>query len=84
MELKTIELTKKFGGETAVNHLNVTMTNSVYGLLGANGAGKIVWDGKNIVGLNEKYRGLLGYLPQHFGYFPDFTALDFLECAFVI
>ena len=95
MELKTIELTKKFGSKTAVNHLNVTLTNGVYGLLGANGAGKttfmrllcniqtptsgkIVLNGKNIVGLDEKYRGLLGYLPQHFGYYPDFTALDFL------
>ena len=35
-------------------------------------------NGKNIVGLGEKYRYLLGYLPQHFGYYPDFTALDFL------
>ncbi len=95
MELKTIELTKKFGRETAVNHLNITLTNGVYGLLGANGAGKttfmrllcniqtptsgkIVLNGKNIVGLNEKYRELLGYLPQHFGYYPDFTALDFM------
>ena len=95
MELKTIELTKKFGSKTAVNHLNITLTNGVYGLLGANGAGKttfmrllcniqtptsgkIVLNGKNIVGLNEKYRGLLGYLPQHFGYYPDFTARDFL------
>ena len=95
MELKTIELTKKFGSKTAVNHLNITLTNGVYGLLGANGAGKttfmrllcniqtptsgkIVLNGKNIVGLDEKYRGLLGYLPQHFGYYPDFTALDFL------
>ena len=95
MELKTIELTKKFGSKTAVNHLNITLTNGVYGLLGANGAGKttfmrllcniqtptsgkIVLNGKNIVGLNEKYRDLLGYLPQHFGYYPDFSALDFL------
>lgn len=95
MELKTIELTKKFGSKTAVNHLNITLTNGVYGLLGANGAGKttfmrllcniqtptsgkIVLNGKSIVGLNEKYRGLLGYLPQHFGYYPDFTAFDFL------
>ncbi len=95
MELKTIELTKKFGSKTAVNHLNITLTNGVYGLLGANGAGKttfmrllcniqtptsgkIVLNGKNIVGLNEKYRSLLGYLPQHFGHYPDFTALDFL------
>ena len=29
-------------------------------------SGKIVLNGKNIVGLNEKYRDLLGYLPQHF------------------
>lgn len=95
MELKTIELTKKFGSKTAIDRLNITLTNGVYGLLGANGAGKttfmrllcdiqtptsgkIVLNGKNIVGLNEKYRGLLGYLPQHFGYYPDFTAQDFL------
>lgn len=41
-------------------------------------SGKIVWNGKNIVGLGERYRSLLGYLPQHFGYYPEFTALDFL------
>ena len=40
MELKTIGLTKKFGSKTAVNALNITLTNGVYGLLGANGAGK--------------------------------------------
>ena len=37
MELKTIGLTKKFGSKTAVNALNITLTNGVYGLLGANG-----------------------------------------------
>lgn len=95
MKLKTNELTKKFGSKTAVNNLNITLSNGVYGLLGANGAGKttfmrllcnlqtptsgkIVLDGKNIAGLGEKYSELLGYLPQHFGYYPDFTALDFL------
>lgn len=41
-------------------------------------AGKITLDGKNISELGEKYRNLLGYLPQHFGYYPDFTAWDFL------
>ena len=40
MELKTIGLTKKFGSKTAVNDLNITLSNGVYGLLGANGAGK--------------------------------------------
>ena len=95
MELKTIELTKKFGSKTAVNVLNITLTNGVYGLLGANGAGKttfmrllcniqnptsgtILLNGKNIMGLGEKYRNLLGYLPQNFGYYPDFSAYDFL------
>lgn len=95
MELKTIALTKKFGGRIAVNDLNLTFTNGVYGLLGANGAGKttfmrllcnlqnptsgeILLDGKNIAGLGESYRKLLGYLPQHFVYYPDFTAIEFL------
>lgn len=95
MELKTIELTKKFGSKTAVKALNITLTNGVYGLLGANGAGKttfmrllcniqnptsgtILLNGKNIMGLGEKYRNLLGYLPQNFGYYPDFSAYDFL------
>lgn len=95
MELKTIELTKKFGSKTAVNGLNITLSNGVYGLLGANGAGKttlmrllcnlqtptsgkVTLNGKNVGDLGEKYRNLLGYLPQHFGYYPDFTAMDFL------
>ncbi len=95
MVLKTVGLTKQFGGKTAVNDLNITLSNGVYGLLGANGAGKttfmrllcnlqkptsgrIFLNGKNIAGLGEKYRNLLGYLPQHFVYYPDFTALDFL------
>ena len=95
MELKTIGLTKKFGSKTAVDHLDLTLTNGVYGLLGANGAGKttlmrllcdiqeptsgqILLDGKEIAGLGEAYRDCLGYLPQQFGYYPEFSALDFL------
>ena len=35
-------------------------------------------NGRSIVELGEKYRNLLGYLPQHFGYYPDFSAYDFL------
>ncbi len=95
MELKTTGLTKKFGSKIAVNHLNITLSNGVYGLLGANGAGKttlirllcslqaptsgkIVLNGKDIIALDETYRHLLGYLPQHFRCYPDFTAFDFL------
>ena len=41
-------------------------------------SGRILLNEKNIVGLGERYRNLLGYLPQHFGYYPDFSAYDFL------
>lgn len=95
MELKVTQLTKQYGPKTAVDHLDITLSNGVYGLLGANGAGKttlmrllcdiqtptsgkITLDGKSISALGEKYRNLLGYLPQHFGYYPDCTAWDFL------
>ena len=37
MELKAIQLTKQYGSKTAVNHLNLSLSNGVYGLLGANG-----------------------------------------------
>ena len=41
-------------------------------------SGQIFLGGKNIAGLGERYRALLGYLPQHFGCYPDFSAQDFL------
>ena len=95
MELKVTQLTKQYGPKTAVDHLDITLSNGVYGLLGANGAGKttlmrllcniqtptfgkITLDGKDISVLGERYRNLLGYLPQHFRYYPEFTAWDFL------
>lgn len=95
MELIISDLTKEFHGMTAVNHLNIKMTNGVYGLLGVNGAGKttlmsmlctllkptsgkIVYNGKNIRTLDERYRNILGYLPQDFGYYPDFTVKEYL------
>lgn len=40
MELGIEQLTKKFGDFTAVDHVSCSMGQGVYGLLGANGAGK--------------------------------------------
>ena len=42
-------------------------------------SGKIFYDGKEIEELGETYRNYLGYLPQDFGYYPDFTAKEYLE-----
>ena len=41
-------------------------------------SGSVVWNGVPIERLGERYRNILGYLPQDFGYYPDFTALDFM------
>lgn len=95
MELKLTNLTKQFGNFMAVDHINLTMSNGVYGLLGVNGAGKttlmrmictllqptegeITLNGKNIFKMEGDYRNLLGYLPQEFGFYPEFTVKDYL------
>ena len=95
MELTIQNLTKEFGTLHAVDNVNFTMTNGVYGLLGVNGAGKttlmrmlttlikptsgeILWDGQDVYAMDGQYRKLLGYLPQDFGYYPDFSIYDYL------
>jgi len=95
MKLELESLTKEFGNFTAVNHMNLTMTNGVYGLLGVNGAGKttlmrmlctllkptvgtIRCNGRDIFEMDMEYRKLLGYLPQEFGFYPEFTVQDYL------
>lgn len=42
-------------------------------------AGTITLDGEEISALGESYRAQLGYLPQNFGVYPEFTARDFLR-----
>lgn len=41
-------------------------------------SGTITWDGQYIFSLGSAYRNLLGYLPQDFGYYPDFSVQDYL------
>ncbi len=41
--------------------------------------GLILCDGMQIDRMGGEYRGLLGYLPQDFGYYRDFTAYRFLN-----
>ena len=41
--------------------------------------GQILWDGEDILALGAEYRGLLGYLPQQFGYYPNYTPRQFLR-----
>ena len=43
--------------------------------------GQILWNGEDILSLGESYRGILGYLPQEFGYYPGYTPRQFLRYA---
>lgn len=40
--------------------------------------GSITLDGVKTHDLDDEFRNILGYLPQDFGYYPQFTAYDFL------
>lgn len=93
MELIIDRVSKQFQNKIAVDNISLNLQIGVHGLLGANGAGKttlmrmicgVLRPDKGTVSLDgfdvstEKYRSYLGYLPQDFGYYPDFTGQDFL------
>ncbi|MEG2984592.1 MAG: ABC transporter ATP-binding protein [Peptostreptococcaceae bacterium] len=54
-----------------------TLMRMVCGILDSTSGG-VLLDGVSISDLGEKYRKLIGYLPQDFGYYPDFTAKEFM------
>ncbi|MBR1702324.1 MAG: ABC transporter ATP-binding protein [Lachnospiraceae bacterium] len=93
MELVIDRVTKQYKNKIAVDRLTFALKPGVTGLLGANGAGKttlmrmicgiltptggtIALDGTPVT--EERYRAVLGYLPQDFGYYPEFSGRDFL------
>lgn len=41
-------------------------------------SGEIRLGGEEIRAMGSRYRDLLGYLPQDFGYYPNFTAMEFM------
>ena len=93
MELRVDRLTKQFKNKIAVDRLDFKLEKGVTGLLGENGAGKTTLM-RMICGIitptsgevrydnapvnTEEYRNILGYLPQEFGYYPEFTGREFL------
>lgn len=55
-----------------------TLIRLICGIEQAN-AGTITYANKNIRDLDERYREVLGYVPQKAGLYEDFTAQEFLE-----
>lgn len=47
-------------------------------------SGQIRYDGIPISELKESYRDVFGYLPQEFGFYPEFTVKDYLEYVAVL
>lgn len=54
-----------------------TLLRMICGILEAT-EGRITCEGMEIRKMGARYRRLLGYLPQNFGYYPEFTARKFL------
>ncbi len=93
MELILDQVTKQYEKKPACHCISLTLRQGIYGLLGANGAGKttlmrmlcgVLAPTSGTIRFNtldvshEDYRDALGYLPQDFGYYPEFSALEFL------
>ena len=93
MELIIDRVSRQYKNKIAVDRISLKLHKGVHGLRGANGAGKttlmrmlcgilkptggtITFDGIDVS--EESYRAILGYLPQDFGYYPEFSAADFL------
>lgn len=55
-----------------------TLMRMVAGLLKPD-AGRVTYDGIPIEVLKGRYRDIFGYLPQEFGFYPEFRVQDYLE-----
>ena len=42
-------------------------------------SGEILYDGMDIYKMGETYRDVIGYLPQHFGYYKNNTPAQYLD-----
>ena len=55
-----------------------TLMRMICGLLKPTN-GEIRFNGKDVNKLGEEYLNALGYLPQDFGYYPEFTAMEYID-----
>lgn len=88
-------LTKKYGGKTALDEVSLSIGNGMFGLLGPNGAGKttlmrilttLIPPTSGEVSVNgipvaerARIRGITGYLPQDFSFYPSFNVYECLD-----
>ena len=95
MKIEIRELIKDYGDYRALDNINLIFAEGVHGLLGPNGAGKttfirilstllsktsgeIYYDSIRVEDKKE-IRKIIGYLPQEFSFYPDFTVYETLD-----
>ena len=74
----TLAMTHGVYGLLGVNGAGKTTLMRMLCTLLAPSAGTITYDGRDIFAMDADYRDLLGYLPQDFGFYPDFSVRDYL------
>ncbi|MFJ7935941.1 ABC transporter ATP-binding protein [Sporosarcina sp. NPDC096371] len=73
-----LEFTNGLYGLLAPNGAGKTTLIKMLATLISPSKGEILYDGKNIVAMDEDYRSLLGYLPQQFGYYKNYSPKQYL------
>ncbi len=75
----TLEFDKGLYGLLAPNGAGKTTLIKMLTTLLFPTSGEILYDGMEITRLDEKYREVIGYLPQDFGYYKNHSPLEFLQ-----
>ena len=95
MKIEIRELIKDYGFYRVLDNINLTFDEGVHGLLGPNGAGKttfirilstllpktsgeVYYDSIRVEN-KEEIRKIIGYLPQEFSFYPNFTVYETLD-----
>lgn len=95
LEIEIKNLSKNYGKKQALDHVNLTIPQGMFGLLGRNGAGKTTLM-KTLVTLLKKQQGsiticgipveeaaeirkIVGYLPQDFSMYPNMTVYEAMD-----
>lgn len=84
--LRDIDLTLENGiyGLLAPNGAGKTTLMKILATLSFPDQGTVLWNGEDIFKLDFQYRSILGFLPQDFGYYRDYSPQKYLEYLAVL